>query len=246
MKRILVIRKFDEFSRILTKNGFEVINLPTIETKPLEDLSDFEAKLETIENYDGIFITSKVAARISAQKIDESGINFAGKVYVLGKLSFEILQSRNLNLVFFEDANTAAEMLEKISPGELKNKRFLFIRGEKSLETIRNFLTDFAVCDESIVYQNQMTHLGLDKILEISELFETSEIEAVCFFSPSIAESFFWSFGTERWRTAKVAAIGKTTADFFEKQNLTVDFVSPKATARDFAESLIEYLRKEN
>lgn len=244
MKRILVLREPDEFSRILSENGFEIINLPTIETKPLEDLSDFDAKLETIENYAGIFITSKIAAQILAQKIDESNINFAGKVYVLGKRSFEILQSKDLNLVFFEDANTAAEMLEKISPGELKNKYFLFVRGEKSLETIPSFLADFAFCDESVVYRNQMIHPGLDTILEISELFEASEIEAICFFSPSGAESFFRKFGTENWQTAKVAAIGKTTADFFEKQSLQVDFVSPKATAKDFAVELINYLKE--
>lgn len=245
MKKILVIRKFDEFSRILTENGFEIINLPTIETKPLEDLSDFETKLETIENYDGIFITSKIAAQILAQKIDELNINFAGKVYVLGKRSFEILQSKGLNLVFFEEANTAAEMLEKISHGKLKNKHFLFIRGEKSLETIPNFLADFAVCDETIVYQNQQTLLGLDRILEISELFEASEIEAICFFSPSGAESFSGEFSEQFSQNVKIAVIGKTTAQFFEKQNLRVDFVSTKSTAKDFAESLIEYLENQ-
>ncbi len=50
------------FSRILAENGFEVINLPLIETKPLEDLREFEAKLDKIENYDGIFLTSRKRA----------------------------------------------------------------------------------------------------------------------------------------------------------------------------------------
>lgn len=244
MKKILVIREFDEFSRILAENGFEVINLPTIETKPLKDSTDFKAKLETIENYDGIFITSKIAAQILVEKIDELSINFAGKVYVLGKRSFEILRSKDLNLIFFEDANTAIEMLEKISPDELKNKRFLFIRGEKSLETIPNFLAQIAACDESIVYQNQVKQTDFDTISEITELFETSKIEAVCFFSPSGAEAFFSKIGKEFLQNVKVAVIGKTTADFLEKQNLRVDFVSSKATAQDFAIELTKYLGK--
>lgn len=246
MKKILVIRKFEEFSRILTENGFEIINLPTIETKPLEDLSDFEAKLKRIENYDGIFITSKIAAQIFAEKIDELNVNFAGKVYVLGMRSFEILRPKDLNLVFSEDANTAIEMLDKISPDELKDKSFLFVRGEKSLETIPNFLAEIAVCDEAIVYRNQAKQIGFDTISEIKELFETSKIEAVCFFSPSGADAFFDKIGKEFSQNVKVAVIGKTTAEFFEKQNLQVDFVSPKATAKDFAESLIEFLGKIN
>lgn len=243
MKTILVIRKTDEFSRILHQNGFEVINLPTIETTPLEDLSDLETKLVRIEDYDGIFITSQPAARILAEKIDELNVNFAGEIYVLGKSSFEILKSKDFNLVFFEDANTAAEMLEKISPDELNNKYFLFVRGEKSLETIPNFLAEIAVCDETIVYRNQPIALDSDSISKITVSFESSMIEAVCFFSPSGAESFISEFGTEFLHQTKIAAIGKTTADFFEKRNLKIDFVSPKATAKDFAESLIKYLK---
>ncbi len=63
MQTILVIRKFDDFSRILAERDFEIINLPLIETNPIEDFSDFEVKLKDIKIYDGIFITSKNAAR---------------------------------------------------------------------------------------------------------------------------------------------------------------------------------------
>lgn len=242
MKKILVIRSFDEFSRILTENEFEIINLPMIETKPLDDLSDFELKLKQIENYDGIFLTSKNAAEILAQKSDELNIKFTGKVYVLGKRSFEILRSKNLDLVFFEEANTAEEMLAKITTAELKNKRFLFVRGEKSLGTVTKFLSEFAKVDESIVYGNEPLLLGLEKTLEISEILKKAEIEAVCFFSPSGAESFLIMFGSEILHQTKIATIGKTTADFFERQNLNADFISPKASAEDFAFELIEYL----
>ncbi len=46
MREILVVREFDNFSRILSESGLKVINCPTIEVAPLEDLSDFEAKLD--------------------------------------------------------------------------------------------------------------------------------------------------------------------------------------------------------
>ena len=140
-------------------------------------------------------------------------------------------------------ANTATEMLEKISADELKDKRFLFIRGEKSLETIPRYLNDLAVCDETIVYQNQPILLNPDSVSKISELFEKSEIAAICFFSPSGAEIFISNFGAKVLHQTKIATIGRTTAEFFERQNLRVDFISQKATAKDFAESLIEFLR---
>lgn len=245
MKRILVIRKFDDFSGILAENNFEIVNLPLIETKPLDDLTDFEAKLEAIENYDGIFLTSQNAAQILAKKFNELKVSFNGKLYVLGKRSFGILKDKNLNLVFYEEANSAGEMLEKTAIDELRNKNFLFVRGEKSLETIPKLLSDFAVVDESIVYTNEPVHPGLNKIMEVIKSIENSEFEAVCFFSPSAAENFLTKFGAEILHQTKIATIGKTTAEFFERRDLKVDFISPKASAKDFALGLVKYLRKE-
>lgn len=246
MKKILVIREFENFSRILTEKGFEIINLPKIEVKPLEDLSDFEGKLKQISNFDGIFLTSKNSAKVLANQLDELNITFNGKVYVLGKRSFEILKDKNLDLVFFAEANSAEEMLEKISTDELKNKHFLFIRGEKSLRTIPKFLINFGTFDETVVYQNQQISLGIDKIDEIKELFEKSEIGTVCFFSPSGAESFLEQFDKRVLENSKIAVIGKTTAQFFEEQYLRVDFIAEKATSEDFAIELIEYLKQED
>lgn len=238
MKKILVIREFDKFSQILSDNGYKVVNLPLIATKTLEDLSDFESKLEVIENYDGIFLTSQNSAKVLAK----SNLTFSGKVYILGKLSFEILKDKNLDLVFFEEANTAEEMLQLILPAELKNKHFLFIRGEKSLRTIPKFLSNFASFDESIVYQNRQISLEIDKIEEISELLRKSEIEVVCFFSPSGAESFLSQFGNEICRNSKIATIGTTTAQFLEKQSIKVDFIAERANSEDFAIDLIKDL----
>ncbi len=245
MKKILVIREFENFSRILLENGLKVVNLPLIKTRSLEDLSDFEEKLSSIENYDGIFLTSRNSAQLFADKLQEKNITFKGKVYILGKRGFEILKDKNLELVFFADANTADEMLEKISTDELKNKHFLFIRGEKSLRTIPKFLINLATFDETIVYQTENVSLEIDKIYEINQLFEKSEVEVVCFFSPSGAESFLEQFEKRILENSKIAVIGKTTAQFFEAQNLRVDFIAEKATSEDFAVELSDYLRKE-
>ncbi len=246
MKTVLVIRKFDDFSRILAGNDFEIINLPLIETSAVNDLSDFDAKLENIEIYDGIFITSKNAARILAAKLREKNITFDGKVYVLGNSSFEILRDENLNLVYDESANTAREMLKNIAPNELKDKRFLFVRGAQSLRIVPEFLGELAKVDEAIVYETLKINIETDKINEIREKIETREIAAACFFSPSAAESFIEQFGAEITHQIKIATIGETTAELFERRDLTVDFISPKSSAEDFAAELIDYLRKEN
>ena len=232
MRKILVIREFDNFSQILAANNFEIINLPLIETKAIDDSSG----LETIENYDGVFLTSKQSAEIFKEKLQT---DYRGKVYVLGRRSYEILKNTNFNLHFDTSANTAREMLENIAPGELKDKKFLFIRGNKSLRIVPEFLSKKAAVDEAIVYETRSIAVEIDKINELREKFKFT---AVCFFSPRAAEVFLEQFDAEILHQTIIATIGKTTAEFFETRDLQVNFVSSKATAEDFAVELIEFL----
>lgn len=243
MKKILVIREFGDFSRILTESGFRVINLPLVETKPLDDLRDFEAKLEKSEGYDGFFLTSRHAAQIFADALRKKNISFAGKIYVLGKRSREILQAENLSLEFDGAANTAREMLEKIPFEDLKNKRFLFVRGDRSLRVVPEFLADQATVDETVVYETRQIALKAEEKDKIRKEFEKGEIAAACFFSPSGAESFLEQFDAWLLHQTCVATIGKTTAGFFKSRNLRVDFVSSKAAAKDFAIALVKHLQ---
>jgi uroporphyrinogen-III synthase len=243
MAQVLVVRKFENFSRILAENGFTVINCPTIETVPAENLSDSNAKISALASYDGVFLTSRAAAVFFSRSLDERKIDFRGRVYVLGRSSLETLKDKNLDLVFVEKANTAREMLEAIPPEKLKNNHFLFIRGERSLGAVPDFLSKAATVEETIVYRTIKIPAADDKIKEIQEKAAAGEILCTCFFSPSGAESFLEQFGFELLSQTKIAAIGKTTADFLKRQNLTVDFTAPTATAEGFANGLIEYLK---
>ena len=240
MRTILVIRKFDDFSLVLAANDLEIINFPLIETKAVDDLSEFEAKLKNIESYDGVFLTSAKAAEIFRAKLQ---VNYRGKVYVLGKRSFEILRNLNLDLFFDESANTAREMLEKIASEDLKGKRFLFVRGEKSLRSVPDFLSKTAAVDEAIVYRTENLAIESETLKTIRARIQKGEIAAACFFSPSAAASFIEQFGAEILHQTVIATIGKTTAEFFGERNLNVGFVSLKAAAEDFAIELLNYLK---
>ncbi|HEY8562157.1 MAG TPA: uroporphyrinogen-III synthase [Pyrinomonadaceae bacterium] len=242
MTPVLVLRKFDEFSRILTENDFKVINCPTIETVESGDSPDLAAKVSA-RRYDGVFLTSRQATAIAAREIFSNGFAYAGKVYVLGKRSFELLKDKNLDLFFSESANTAGEMLASIPLEDLRNKRFLFVRGEKSLRAVPEFLGKIAAVDEAVVYETRRVAVEEDLKAKIETRLRAGEIAAACFFSPSGAESFLAQFGAQSLRRTKTAAIGKTTADFLERRNLKANFVAAKATAEDFAAELIDYLK---
>lgn len=243
MASILVVREYDNFSSTLEQHNFSVINCPTVKTFPIKDLSDFRATIAAIENYHGIFLTSPNATQIFIEILQEKNIEYGGKIYVLGKRSFDILKTCKLDLFFDESANTARELLDNIPAKELDKKRFLFVRGEKSLRVVPEFLARFAALDETIVYESRKITVETGKINEIREQIEKSEITAVCFFSPSGAESFLEQLGADVLHQTRIATIGKTTADYFGKHSLTVDFISARATAEDFASGLAEHLK---
>src|SRR5687768_1507794 len=133
---VLVIRRDDPFSSTLRENGCEIINLELIKTEPVENLVELEKRLARIKNYDGIFLTSPVAARIFLEKLRESGASYNGKVYVLGERARDVIESTRLNIVFCEAANTAEELIRSFDAAEFDGKKFLFIRGSKSMRTV--------------------------------------------------------------------------------------------------------------
>jgi uroporphyrinogen-III synthase len=239
---VLVARKFDNFSRILAEKGFPVINCPTIETVAHENSLTASGENSPL-SYDGIFLTSPKATEIADSRIF-SKKNYRGIVYVLGQSSFEILKDKNLRLFFDETANTAQEMLERIPPAELKGKRFLFIRGEKSLGTVTDFLKNLASIDEEIVYQTRKVKITEDLKTKLEA--KKDDLICACFFSPSGAESFLEQFGHEFLHQTKIAALGKTTAEYFAKQSLETNFIARRATTEDFAIELVNYLKKES
>src|SRR5215207_2601455 len=132
MRSVLWFREADEGSRRIETAGIRVFTVPLIETVPSDDLSGLNAATSRLRDYDGVFVTSRAAAEILAERarreLHESGV----PVFVLGRRTMEVLKRYVSNLVFFPAAGTAAEMLESLEGRVRKNGRYLFVRGESS------------------------------------------------------------------------------------------------------------------
>ena len=239
---ILVVRKFDRFSALLIENGFRVINLPLIETVPAEDLSALDEKLLKIESYDGIFFTSKKAAEVFLERFNREKKSFRGKIFAFGESARRMLETSGFETVFVKAANTALEFINQLAISDLKDKRFLFLKGDKSLRVIPEALKDIAGVDEVIVYQNIKPQVDERLTAEIKAKFRRKEINFACFFSPSGIENFLEIFGKDLLKETKISAIGQTTAGKARKNDLEVSFISAGATAEDFARGLIEHI----
>lgn len=242
---ILVIRKFDRFSSLLVENGFNVINLPLIETVRAENLSELDEKLSEIESYDGIFFTSKKAAEVFLERFDRESKTFNGKIFALATAK-QMLETAGFETVSVNEANTALEFISQIKIGDLKDKRFLFLKGNKSLRIIPEALQGIADVDEVMVYKNVKPEVDARLVVEIKEKFCRKEINFACFFSPSGVENFLEIFGKDLLKEIKLAAIGRTTAGKVKETGLAASFISARATAEDFARGLIEHIKTKN
>lgn len=239
---ILVVRKFDEFSLRLKENGFEIVNFPAIETLPVEDSGEqLDEKLKASGKYDGLFFTSPRAAEVFLRRETKDG--FRGKIYVLGGRTKLLFENAGFETVFRESANTAEEYISSFEKSEFAGKKFLFLRGDKSLRAIPELLKAVAEIDEIIVYRTIENAADETLVDKIGETLRRGGIGWICFFSPSGIESFVKTFGEKSLNNEiKIAAIGATTAKKAAALNLKVEFISPKASAEDFASGLIEYL----
>jgi uroporphyrinogen-III synthase len=239
---VLVLRRDDRFSAILREARFEVINFELIETRPLDDLSELREKLALLDEYDGLLFTSPFAAQVFVeQRMKPNG--FDGLVYALGQRASDILISNGLTVKSPQAANTAAELIDEFGETEFSGKRFLFIRGNKSVRTVPERLSKIATIDEVVVYTTDPVSLDETSAADIKVRLSNNEIDWSCFFSPSGVERFSELFGDVA-KNAKVAAIGTTTADAARQTGLPVDFISLRSDAEEFARGLIKHIRK--
>lgn len=240
---ILVIRQADDFSSNLTQNGLEVVNLQLIRTEPVEDMSQLTEKFIGLDRYDGIFLTSPVAAGIFLEQMNESK-KFGGKLYVLGERTKSLFDGKDFDVVFSKDANTAEEFINSFGTEEFIGKNFLFIRGDKSMRTIPWLLRTSAVVDEIIVYKTVGNPVSGEVAKSIEAKIEGGEIDWICFFSPSAIDAFISTFTTDKARSLKTAVIGETTATRARETGMNLQLISKKAGAVDFADSLVEQVKQ--
>ena len=240
---VLVTQPDGTFSSLLREAGFDVLNLELVRTEPVEDLGELNSRLDNGDEFDGIFITSPVAAKILVARVNELSRDLDCKIYVLGERAREVVETAGLNVVYRPSANTASDLVGAFDTEEFAGRKLLFIRGDRSLRTIPELLQSISRVDEVVVYRTIDVWPDDSEVSAVISQLAGGLIHWVCFFSPSGVESFVKRMGEHAMRIPAVATIGETTAQSARGLGLAVDFVSTKSTASDFAATFVEYIK---
>lgn len=217
---------------------FEVINLPMISTRIRSDLSFFQRIVESICEFDAIFITSRTAASVFASEVERSGTTDVPTVYVLGERARDVLAGRSIAIRYSETVNTANELLDNFGESRFAGKKVLFICSDRSIRTIPDRLGRIATVVEASVYETEEAVVEDDQLLL---RVRSGEFGWACFFSPSAVDSYC-RMQLPLGGTIGIATIGSTTADSIRSHGYKVDFISERANALYFAKSLADHI----
>ncbi len=212
----------------------EVVNLELVGTEVLEDLGEFEDLMRQVDHYDGVFLTSPVAAQVFVDRVQPS---VKPRLYALGKRASAVLEDAGFDVKKVPQANAADEMLAGFDNNEFAGKKLLFVRGERSMRTIPETLAGIAEVDEVGVYRTIEIEPTESIAGDVRDRLGSGDIEWVCFFSPSGVEAFEKRFGRA---DVNVGTIGETTAARARELGFRVELVASRATNEIFASELSE------
>jgi|YNPBryulayer2012_1023412.scaffolds.fasta_scaffold04720_2 uroporphyrinogen-III synthase len=244
MPTVLITRpKADaaEFADALARHGLRTEFFPTIEIAPITDWT-----LPTLEDYNGLVFTSANAVRYFISPLLSRAPNRFARLramnhYAVGIKTHRTLQEYGIDSALYSDKGNAEDLVDLMRREGIQGKRFLFLRGTRSLGVIPDAIKKHGgMCDELIVYQT--SDLAPEDAKRLSDVLSCDVVTWVAFFSPSAVRAFFNALpNVSLPLRLHIAVIGNTTKEAVEALGFRVDVVSPVPTAEALAQAIANF-----
>lgn len=227
-----------DFANALARYGLGYEHFPTIDVAPI-------ATWETpaLNGYDGLIFASANAARcflseLLAREPKRFARLRAMNHYAVGAKTNRALREYGIDSALYSDKGNAEHLVELLARIGVSGKRFLFLRGTRSLGVIpESIQRRGGTCDELTVYETR--DIDGSRAQRLPELLARDDLAWIAFFSPSAAQSFFklLNFAPLPSKT-RIAAIGETTRRAVEELGYAVDLVAETPTAEALAQAI--------
>jgi uroporphyrinogen III methyltransferase/synthase len=228
----------------LESYGARVIECPAIEIAPVDDWSDVDRAILSVNTYDWLIFTSTNAVDHFMRRVREHGVSCSVPIAAVGHVTAGKLQEYGLRASKVP-SDFRAEGLIGMFPQNLAGVRILIPRAEKARELLPDELRKRgATVDVVAVYRTQKAATSLG---HLGTLLATEKIDAAAFLSPSAIRYFTEELAacaeaTQRsFETIPVAAIGPVAREALEAAGLRVAIQPVRATAADLVEAIRAY-----
>jgi uroporphyrinogen-III synthase len=173
-----------------------------VENLPVFDIEYLDININ-LKEYDSLIFTSKNAI----YALDKASLPWTTlDSYAIAKKTSDILKRYNSNVVFTGVSSHGDNFADELIP-LLKNKKVLYVKGEKSVSKLFNILKDNKInVEELVVYKTICNKKDL-KVPALNSI--------IIFTSPSCVKCFFDKIAWNE--TYKAVVIGNTTAKYMPK-----------------------------
>lgn len=248
-KRVLITRTREQASKLskaLAELGAEVIEIPTIEVKPLLTENIFES-IKNISSYDWLIFTSENGIKyffeaLSYLKLD---LRILGgvKIAVIGPATKNALFSRGLYADLMPEKNYTQEGLcEAFSKIEIENKRILIVRAKKAREFLPEILQKRGARVEILpIYE---TIKPLDSLEKLKEVIHNLDI--ITFTSSSTVDNFFELLKEGQLTLSHdtlFASIGPITTETLKRYGYPPQITAKEYTVPGLVSAIVEYFQ---
>jgi uroporphyrinogen III methyltransferase/synthase len=245
--KVLVTRPralVSETAQKLRERGAEVLELPSICTRVIEENEALTQALDRIQDYQWLVFTSPTGVDLFFEELNkrEKDIRLLGnaKIAAIGEGTRKKLKSRGLLADFipivYDGDSLGRELAANLNGGE----KILIPRAEKGNENLVRFLEEAGALVEDLpVYQ---TFWESSRLIDEKAEFEKGAIDCVVFTSASTVKGFVESTKGLDYTGIKAACIGKQTkaaADSYGMQTCMAE----KATI-DSLVALVEEMKR--
>jgi uroporphyrinogen-III synthase len=223
-RRVLVTRPRDQaeaLARALAARGARAVLFPTIEVRPVADLSRLDRAIDALSTYDWITFPSPNAVDVVFDRLLARGVTLPSKprIAAVGPGTAQALEARGARVDFIPTEFLGEQLGRELTP--VHGQRVLLPRAARGRDELASELARRgARVDEVVVYDTLPASVDP---LDLREL--ERGVDVATFTSPSTVENFFALLGARAVAvlgSAYVACIGPVTASAARAMGLTV------------------------
>lgn len=256
-RRVVVTRAAEQASELaerLETLGAEVLLLPLVEFHLPEDTGALDGALSEIENFDWLLLTSQNAVRFVAARGRDLRLDLAAmlaanharpKVAAVGRMTEKAALGEGWRVDRVSAGHGAIDLAREIA-GEIAGCRVLLPRSDRATSHLPQALIAAGAAPVEVVAYRTVPTREIDS--GVLGRLERGEVDVVSFASPSAFLALGERLGAEPLRrlagTARLAAIGPTTAEAIRRAGYEVSIVAEVSSAAGLAAAIATHFSK--
>jgi uroporphyrinogen III methyltransferase/synthase len=232
-KTIVTTRAASQSGSLRTKfeaAGARVIEIATIEIKPVDDWTEVDAAVARLSEYQWLIFTSANAVDLFMARAQLMNKSVTTPIAVVGSATARRLRDWGLKAAIVPKKFRAEGLLDAM-PADLAGTSILFPRAEVAREMLPVELRRRgATVDVRVVYRTVKPDAQANAFQQIAS---SEHIDCIVFTSPSAVRNLAESVEpplAEILKTIPIAAIGPVTADAAKQLGLTVAIIPSEST----------------